>query len=206
MELKKVDVENPGQRYISNWIIYSALGEPTISAEHWNLKISGLVAKPYALSHEEIMKMPWLEYISDFNCVTAWSIQNVRWAGPSLADIIAKAEPSPDAKWVMFRCADGYSTPVPIEYALKDDAIVALRMNDKPLRIEQGFPARPFMPDLYGWKSAKWLTEIELIAEYEDGYWEQYGYHERGLVSGGERYTNNTWRRVKKTVTGMFRT
>jgi len=205
MDLKKIEIENPGQRYISNWIIYSALGEPNISPDHWKLKISGRVRNPKEYSYEDIARMPVVEYISDFNCVTAWSIPNVKWSGPSLSSLLKEAEPMEDSKWVMFRCADGYSTPVPIEFALKDDAVIALRMNDKPLRIEQGFPARPFLPDLYGWESAKWLTEVEVMEDYKDGYWEQYGYHERGLVASSERYTNNTWRRVRKTVTGMFK-
>lgn len=205
MPLKTVEVENPGQRFISNFIIYSALGEPVIKPEDWSLKVSGRVKKPFSLSFKEVMEMPHIEYISDFNCVTAWSIKSVKWEGPSLRDLIAKADPESSAEWVMFRCADGYSTPVPIEYAITEDAVVAVKMNGEPLRTEQGFPARPFMPELYAWKSAKWLTEIELIDEYEDGYWEAYGYHERGLVSDGERYTGGAWKRIKKNVTGMFK-
>lgn len=205
MDLKTVEVENPGQRYISNWIIYSALGEPVIKPEDWSLKVSGLVKEPVQFTFKEIMEMPHITYNCDFNCVTAWSIKNVTWKGPSLKALIEKAGPDPSAKWVMFRCADGYSTPIPIEYALTENAVVAITMNGEPLKTEQGFPARPFMPELYGWKSAKWLTEIELIEEYEDGYWENYGYHERGLVSTSERYTNGLWRRVRKNVTGMFK-
>lgn len=205
MDLKTVEVENPGQRYISRWIIYSALGEPDIKPENWSLKISGKVKKPLQFSFKEIMEMPHLQYICDFNCVTAWSVKDVRWEGPSIKELIEKAEPDPSAKWVMFRCVDGYSTPIPIEYAMTDNAVVAVKMNGEALKVEQGFPARPFMPELYAWKSAKWLTEIELIEDYQDGYWEAYGYHERGLVSDGERYTSGMWRRVKKNVTGMFR-
>ena len=72
-----------------------------------------------------------------------------------------------------------------------EDSIVALKMNGKPLSPEQGFPARPFMPHLYGWKSAKWLTKIEFIPDYRDGYWEAYGYHERGDVYEEERFKSS---------------
>ena len=64
----------------------------------------------------------------------------------------------------------------------------AFRLNGKPLSEEQGFPARPFMPHLYGWKSAKWLTEMEFLRDYADGYWERYGYHERANVWEQERF------------------
>lgn len=205
MDLKTVEVENPGQRYIGNWIIYSALGEPVIKPENWSLKITGLVKTPLEFSFKEIMEMPHLKYRCDFNCVTAWSIKDVIWEGPSMKDLIEKAGPDPSAKWVMFKCGDGYDTPIPLEYAMTDEAVIAVRMNGEPLKVEQGFPARPFMPELYAWKSAKWLTEIELIEDYRDGYWENYGYHERGLVSAGERYTSGMWKRVKKNVTGKFR-
>lgn len=205
MALETVEVENPGQRYISDWIIYSALGEPDIKPENWSLRITGKVKDPKEYSFKEIMEMPHIEYICDFNCVTAWSIKNVTWKGPSIKELIERSGPDPEAKWVMYKSVDGYSTPVPIEYAMTDKAVVAVRMNGNPLKVEQGFPARPFMPELYAWKSAKWLNEIEIIDDYRDGFWENYGYHERGLVDHGERYTNNTWRRVKKTVTGKFR-
>ena len=205
MDLRKIEVENPGQRYISNWIIYSALGEPVINSGDWTLEVSGLVRKPVRFTFTDVMDMPHLAYVCDFNCVTAWSIKNVRWEGPGLKKLIEKAEPDSSARWVMFKCADGYSTTVPIEYAMSDNAIVAVKINDEFLKTQQGFPARPFMPELYAWKSAKWLTGIELLGEYEDGYWEQYGYHERGLVDRGERYTSGMWKRVRKNVTGMFK-
>jgi DMSO/TMAO reductase YedYZ molybdopterin-dependent catalytic subunit len=88
----------------------------------------------------------------------------------------------------MFHCADGYTAPVPLEDAMVEDSLIALKMNGKPLAIEQGFPARPFIPHLYGWKSAKWVTIIEFLHEYEDGYWESHGYHQRGNVSNEERF------------------
>ncbi|MCL4341452.1 MAG: molybdopterin-dependent oxidoreductase [Candidatus Thermoplasmatota archaeon] len=206
MDNQKIHVENPGQRYITNWIIYSAIDEPEIDREKWHLTVNGLVKKQISYGYRELQEMPQLKYTCDFNCVTAWSIKDVNWEGPSLRDLIMRSEPSDDADWVMFKCAEGYSTPIPLEYAMTDAAVIALKINGKELNTHQGFPARPFLPELYGWKSAKWLTEVELISGYKEGYWEKYGYHERGLVDKSERYTGNTWKRVKKNVTAMFKT
>ena len=89
--------------------------------------------------------------------------------------------------------------------ALTFPVTVFLTLLQRPFVYLSPPETRPFMPELYAWKSAKWLTGIDLIEDYEDGYWEAYGYHERGLVSGGERYTNGLWRRVRKTVTGKVR-
>src|SRR5208337_1480627 len=77
----------------------------------------------------------------------------------------------PEAKWVMFHCADGYTAPVPLEDAMVEGSLIAFKINGKPIPVQQGFPARPFIPHLYGWKSAKWLTGIGFLADYEDGYW-----------------------------------
>jgi DMSO/TMAO reductase YedYZ molybdopterin-dependent catalytic subunit len=196
--MEKIEVKNPDQYYVNNWIIYDALGGPAIDENKWSLKIAGLVDKPAEYSYKELNEMPGIEYISDFNCVTKWSIKDAKFTGPSLRDIIMKSGPSPKAEWVMFICADGYDTPIPFDDAVDKNSMLALRIDDKPLGIKHGFPARPFMPSLYGWKSAKWVTEIKIMEKYEDGYWEAYGYHERGNVEGQERFKGFGRKKIRR--------
>ncbi|WP_297027790.1 sulfite oxidase-like oxidoreductase [Thermoplasma sp.] len=196
--MDRVEVKNPGQRYISNFIIYDALGEPEIDLNRWRLCVDGLVKEKRCYSFDDLESMPHITYTADFNCVTKWSIKDVVWEGPSLSELIGRSVPDQKASWVMFWSADGYSTPVPLEYALSDKALVAIRVNGASLKKENGFPARPFIPDLYGWKSAKWLTLIELIDDYRDGYWEQYGYHEIGRVENEERFKGFTWKSIRR--------
>jgi len=139
----------------------------------------------------DLQAPPTFTMLSPFatqDCVTKWSIEKPLWEGVPIKYLADGAGVKPEAKWVMFHCADGYTAPIPVEDALLGDSIVAVKMNGRPLSAEQGFPARPFMPHLYGWKSAKWLTKIEFIREYADGYWEAYGYHERGDVYEEERF------------------
>lgn len=136
------------------------------------------------------------------DCVTRWSIKDAEWEGVPLRTLVEPAEPLPGSEWIMFHCADGYTAPVPVEDALRTDAILAVKINGKPLSAEQGFPARPFIPNLYGWKSAKWLNRIEFIRDYRDGYWETYGYHERADVSGEERFKGRSGKAVKRTALG----
>ena len=88
----------------------------------------------------------------------------------------------------MFSCVDGYTAPVPLEDALVEDSVLAFSMNGRPLSREQGFPARPFIPQLYGWKSAKYVNRMTLLPEYKDGYWEVYGYHQRANIWEEERF------------------
>lgn len=89
----------------------------------------------------------------------------------------------PEARWVRFVSLDGYDTSVSLEDALVEDAIVALEVNSKPLPEEMGFPARPIIPHLYAWKSAKWLTRVEFARDYPGGFWEDRD--PRGGTSGG---------------------
>ncbi|MDA4123307.1 MAG: molybdopterin-dependent oxidoreductase [Thaumarchaeota archaeon] len=168
--------------------MYSANGNQKINASDWKLKVTGLVNKPLEFTYDEFNQLPMKSYVKSFHCVTRWSIENPTWDGVSIKLLAEMAQVRPEATWVMFHCYDGYTAPVPLEDAVEEDSIVALRMNGKPLLPEQGFPARPFMPQLYGWKSAKWLGEIEFIPEYRDGYWEMYGYHERANIWAEERF------------------
>jgi len=178
----------PGQFYAKRWVLYSALGVPRIKLETWRLLISGLVEKELSISFEELERLPQVKLMRDFHCVTAWSIRDVVWEGVAFSELARLAAVRPEARWVMFHSLDGYTAPVPLEDAMVEDSLIALKMNGNPIPIEQGFPARPFIPHLYGWKSAKWLTKIEFMKRYEDGYWEARGYHERGNVSKEERF------------------
>jgi len=178
----------PGQRFIKRFIIYAEFGIPNVNINEYSLTVEGLVENPLKLTYEDLKKMPQIKIKRDFHCVTGWSVANVEWEGVQIREIANLAKVKEEAKWVLFYSLDGYTTIVPIEDALVDDAIIALKMNGKELPLEHGFPARPIIPHLYGWKSAKWLNGIMFLKEYMDGYWEERGYHERGNVWEEERF------------------
>ncbi|MGD0638015.1 MAG: sulfite oxidase-like oxidoreductase [Nitrososphaerales archaeon] len=192
----------PGQVWGRRFVIYAASGIPKADLATWKLKVTGLVSTPLEYTYDEFNRLPMITEIKSAHCVTKWSIENPLWEGVSIRLLAEKAQVRPEATWVMFHCFDGYTAPIPLEDALKEDSIVALKMNGKPLLPEQGFPARPFMPHLYLWKSAKWLNEIEFISEYRDGYWEMYGYHERGNVADEERFKGDGYKPVPRRAFG----
>ncbi len=177
----------PGQRYVPSFIEYSALGRPEVNLETWRLRVRRLVERELELSYEELRKLPQIEILSDFHCVTGWSVRGVRWKGVRISLLAEMAGVKPEAKWAKFACVDGYHTSVPIEDALAEESIIVLEVNGSPLSREMGFPARPFIPHLYAWKSAKWLELIEFLPYYPGGYWESRGYHPRGNVWAEER-------------------
>ncbi len=178
----------PGQFYISHFIIYRILGTPKVDPRTWRLRVGGLVENPLELSLEDIDRLPKTVVVRDFHCVTGWSVANVRWEGVRLRLIAEMARPLSSVKWVVSTGLDGYSSIVPLEDFISDEALLALKVGDKPLSIEQGFPARVVIPHLYGWKGVKWVTQIVFTDRYVDGYWEALGYHERGNVYLEERF------------------
>lgn len=194
----------PGQSFAKRWAIYAALGVPEIKLDAWRLSTKGLVEKELNLSFDDLQKLPQVKLTRDFSCVTSWSIRDVIWEGVALRELAKLTGVKPEAKWVMFRCADGYTAPVPLEDAMVEDSLIAFKMNGKPIPIQQGFPARPFIPQLYGWKSAKWLTTIEFLAGYEDGYWENFSYHERGNIWKEERFKGQGGKHVRHRGLGTI--
>ena len=198
MSSQREEALPPGQVWVQNWIIYAALGIPEVDLERWRLRLTGLVKRVVELSFDELQRLPAKRYVKPFFCVTKWSIRDVEWEGVEIRRLAEMAGVLPEARWVMFKCVDGYTTPVPLEDALHEDAIVVYKMNGEYLSKEQGFPARPFIPHLYGWKSAKWLNEIEFLPDYVDGYWEERGYHERGNVWAEERFKERSGKHVRR--------
>jgi DMSO/TMAO reductase YedYZ molybdopterin-dependent catalytic subunit len=178
----------PNQKYIKEFIFYGALGVPRVDVATYRLRVDGLVERPLELNYDQLKALPQVKVDRPSHCVTGWSVDKTVWSGPSLPELLKEAGVRAEASWVMFKSLDGYDTPIPIEDAKAEEAVVALALNGEPISLEMGFPARPFMPHLYLWKSAKWLTEITLLDKYRDGFWEARGYHERGNIWEEERF------------------
>jgi len=177
----------PGQVTIPRFIVYAAEGIPEISISDWRLRISGEVSFPKTLSYEELVRHSRLLSEYEFHCVTGWSTGGHQWRGVPLSELLGEVGVASSAKWLAARNPWGYASIVPLSIAT-EEGVVITHIDDKPLAKEHGFPARLFFPSLYGWKAAKWITEIILLSKYEDGFWESLAYHERGLVSAEERF------------------
>ena len=184
------------------FVVYAALGIPHVDPQQWKLRVDGLVNNPLEYTYDQLVTRPQNSVVKSFHCVTRWSIKDVAWEGLLIRDLLVPAGVGSDASWLMFHCVDGYTAPVPLEDALKEDSILAFKLNGKPLSAEQGFPARPFIPGLYAWKSAKWVNRMELLPSYRDGYWETYSYHERADVWEEERFKGHKGTPVKRRAFG----
>lgn len=182
------EADAPGQRYIPNFVIYMALGKPKVDINKYRFIVDGRVENELKLSYEELKALPMKRIITDFHCVTGWSVKEVEWEGVQLNRFAEMAKPMEDVEWVYFTSLDGYTTVVAFEDFMHEDSLLVLKMNGSPLPIEHGYPARIFIPHLYGWKGAKWVYKITFLDEYRDGYWEALGYSQRGRVFLEERF------------------
>ena len=180
----------PGQSQTQKWPVLDASGPPHIDVRQWKLVLGGLVAGPVELTWEQFLELPRVRVFADFHCVTRWSRLDNIWEGVSTRELLARAGgPLPNAKFVMAQGYDsGWTTNLPLEDFLAKDALVAISHDGEPLTLEHGGPARLIVPQLYAWKSAKWLAGIELIERDRPGFWERNGYHMHGDPWKEERY------------------
>lgn len=180
----------PGQSRTRKWPVLDASGPPAIETAQWRFRIDGLVGKPIEWNWEEFLKLPRVKVFGDFHCVTRWSRLGNLWEGVSTREIVSLAGGAlPNARYAMIYGHDrGWSTNLPLEDFLAEDALVALCHDGESISTEHGGPARLIVPRLYAWKSAKWVAGVELMHEDRAGFWEANGYHMRGDPWNEERY------------------
>lgn len=181
----------PGQVITQKFPVYDIGPRPVFNREKWRFTISGEVKEKKTITWDEFMILPKVEVIADFHCVTKWSKQNMLWEGVSTRTIYDLVEPNPDANYLMIHCMEGYTTNVPVEDFLKEDSLFAYNLNGRPLEPEHGFPLRLVIPQLYAWKSAKYVSGIEFMIEDEPGFWELRGYHMYGDPWREQRFWEN---------------
>ena len=162
----------------SGWRIYTvAATMPRIDPARYRLRIEGMVRRPLSLTLSELQSLPVAEQVSDFRCVTGWTVQDVRWVGVRIQDVLAQAEPLPAAAALSFVSAERpYVDSLTLDQALLPDVMLALSMDDGALSRPHGAPLRLVMPRMYGYKSVKWVERIVVMREPVGGYWEQRGY------------------------------
>jgi len=170
----------PGQTQTTKWPVLTYGDTPRVDLTRWRFRIFGEVATPREWTWDELTRLPRVESVSDVHCVTRWSRLDNRWTGVRARDLLAEADPRPDARYVMVHATPDYTTNLPLAALLGDDVLLALEHDGRPLEPDHGGPVRLVVPKLYFWKSAKWVTGFELMTEDRPGFWEQNGYHMHG--------------------------
>lgn len=164
-------------------------GVPSIDPAGHKLVINGLVRQPLVFDYEDLLKYPMVNKVYFIECsgngnsntrgVPGGSAQSIHglvscseWTGIPLSTLLDEAGVRPEATWVAAVGADAASMgrSIPIEKAL-NDVMVAMFQNGEPVRPEQGYPMRLFVPGWEGNISVKWLTQLKLLdapAQFRD--------------------------------------
>ncbi len=171
----------PGQSRTRKWPVLDASGPPTIDLANWRLEVFGLVETPLTLTLPELLELPQVKVFSDFHCVTRWSRLGNVWEGVATRAIAERVQIKPEVQFVVAHAYDnGWTTNMPLENFLAEDALLTHSHDGQPISLEHGGPVRLLIPQLYAWKSAKWLRGIEFLSADKAGYWEHGGYHMLG--------------------------
>ena len=152
-------------------------GYPTVDPVTFRLAVRGAVKNELSLSLQDLAALPQTSMTKDFQCVTGWRVDNVPWSGVLLSDILNAAGADTTAGALTFTSFDGaYTESLNMEQALRPDVLVATTMFGQPISEEHGAPVRLYVAPMYGYKSLKWLSGIEVVNKVVPGYWEVRGY------------------------------
>lgn len=159
--------------------------------QDYRLPVTGAVAHPATFSLADLHALPQQSQITRHDCVEGWSAI-AKWSGVRLAHVLHRVQPTAKARFILFECFDTMQRTLsgPVKYyetidmvdAMHPQTILALGMNDKPLPVANGAPLRLRVERQLGYKMAKYIKAIHVIADFRDiaggrgGYWEDHGY------------------------------
>ncbi len=181
------EVLPPGQRVIE-YLRPMGGEEGDGEVKSFRLKVHGAVKKPFEVDYKGLLKLPQVTKTADVHCVTGWSMIGGTWKGVQIKALAELAELKDGVKHVILEAAHGFTANVPLDEATRDNALITYRLNGKPFELRHGAPVRALIPDLYFWKSAKWITGVRFVTKDEPGYWETRGYHNHANPWLEERY------------------
>jgi DMSO/TMAO reductase YedYZ molybdopterin-dependent catalytic subunit len=163
---------------LDGWRIYAVNPPmPRFDEATFRLRVGGKVERPLELAWGEVQALDRVEQVSDFHCVTGWSVNDVGWSGFRLGPLLQQAGLQPGVTHLEFiSLEDPYVDTLRLDQALLPDVLVADRMDGGPLTRAHGAPLRLVIPRMYGYKGVKWLTEIRATDRPQLGYWEARGY------------------------------
>ena len=135
----------------------------------WKLQARGLVAQPAAFSLADLRAMPSRTQITRHDCVEGWSAIG-KWKGVPLSRVLELVKPLPQARYVVFRCADSmeggpgdsrYYESIDLDDAYHPQTLLAYELNDAPLPVDNGAPLRARIERQLGYKHAKYVRSEE---------------------------------------------
>jgi len=157
-------------------------GPQYININTYRLEVTGLVDTPKKYTYDEVLSHQKYSKVVTLHCTEGWSA-TVLWEGVLLKDLFDEVKVKPEANTVIFYAVDGYTTSLPLDYVLKNNIILADKINNVTLVPERGYPFELVAENKLGYKWIKWVTKIELSSNSSyQGYWESNGYSNSGDI------------------------
>jgi DMSO/TMAO reductase YedYZ molybdopterin-dependent catalytic subunit len=194
----QLDIDGIAPLVTSNKDFYridTALQVPSINADDWRLRITGMVENEIEIGFDELLALPLVETYVTLMCVSnevgGELTGNAKWLGYPIRELLARAKPTKGADVVLSTSQDGFTATTPLE-VLQDEqrnSLLAVGMNGEPLPLEHGYPVRMVVPGLYGYVSAtKWVVELKVSTfAKESAYWTDRGWSAKGPVKTSSR-------------------
>lgn len=171
----------------SDIFILSHMGTPQFEVSDWRLEVCGEVKRSLSLSISEILKLKKTSVTSFHQCagfpkdptIATRRLANAVWSGVAIADILAIAGLSENARYVWSYGldfgeyegikAENYVKDIPLDRAMRGDTILAYEVNGEQLDKDHGYPLRLVVPGYYGTNWVKWICRLEVSGIRYDG-------------------------------------
>jgi DMSO/TMAO reductase YedYZ molybdopterin-dependent catalytic subunit/uncharacterized membrane protein YhaH (DUF805 family) len=169
------------------YVVSKNFSDPSVDGQSWSLRVGGLVDRPLRLSLSELRALAGTSEYVTMECISnnvgGDLMSTGRFTGVRLRDLVAEAGPKAQGTWAAFAARDGYTESLPMSLVQgAPEIMVAYALDDAPLPMSHGFPARMIIPGHYGMKGPKWLDSIDLVNHESGGYWEQQGWDHNAIV------------------------
>jgi len=190
LEALRYDVTPVGLHYL---LIHFDI--PEADERAWTLEVGGAVARPRALTMDELRRRPQVTAPVTLECAgngrarldprpisQPWleeAVGTAEWTGTPLAPLLEEAGVGPEAVEVVFAGADrgvqggleqDYERSLTLAEAMRPGVLLAWEVNGQPLPPQHGYPLRLVVPGWYGMTSVKWLRRITVVSEPFTGY------------------------------------
>lgn len=188
----------PGQVLTRKWPVLHYGHVPRVDPDTWQFRIWGAVEEPLVIDWAAFEALPRREVLCDIHCVTRWSRHDNRFAGVPVQELLRQVTLLPTATHALVHAAPDYTTNLPLADLDRPENLLATHHDGEPLAPEHGGPIRLVVPHLYFWKSAKWVTGLEVMEGDEPGFWEENGYHMYGDPWAEQRFGRPDYTRMRR--------
>jgi DMSO/TMAO reductase YedYZ molybdopterin-dependent catalytic subunit len=147
-----------------------------VDVPNWKLELAGLIGDKRPWTARQIAELPEQDLVIRHICVEGWDYIG-HWGGVNFRSFLERVGADLNAKYVAFKCFDGYHGSIDMASALHPQTILATKYAGQSITEPFGSPLRLRTAVKLGFKNPKWITAIEVTNKYPGGYWEDQGFN-----------------------------